>query len=439
MTRPDPVDTNLRKLVFVLFLAVAIMEMASHQGLYADGANFLVGILEKKGFLLFDPHRQVHGLLTQIPVVLALKLGITNLRFYIALYAGLLIFWPMLFWGLALYHMRYDGMFWTFVMLFCLVYYNIGFFANGEADLCFSITACILACFLRAGDRTRRDRALLMVCAFLYPELYASTLFFGGLFFGMGFLMWRQEREQRPKFYWLLLMVLFLISSATGLWEALTPRDPVNFALARDPYALLHDGRYWALLVASLCVAGMTISRSAPMLACLFVICLSCGAAVLLQDDVWSPLYGYTLRLYMTVTIFFACIVLWVLRWRVFSMNRAKSAAYTGIMSLSVFALFFITSICDMRLSLQYRDYLDHFRSEVNTRNGEIPFEFSNLSYDSLERKFYINWTHPLMSLLLRTASDKAIILNEPRYHGYQGFCDPPKHVPDFGRYYDTK
>jgi hypothetical protein len=83
-----------------------------------------------------------------------------------------------------------------------------------------------------------------------------------------------------------------------------------------------------------------------------------------------------------------------------------------------------------------YGNYLNTFRNELNSRTGFIAYEDSALRYDRNEQVFYRNWTHQLLSVLLRADSSKAIMLNEYNYNGFQGFYDPPRHIPDFSRYY---
>ncbi|MFX8879612.1 hypothetical protein ABTM72_19895, partial [Acinetobacter baumannii] len=81
--------------------------------------------------------------------------------------------------GLTLLELRKDFLFWPFAMLFSLVYFNVGFMAISEFNLCFALTACALACMMRYSRPKPFDRVLLMTVALIYPFEYASTLFLG--------------------------------------------------------------------------------------------------------------------------------------------------------------------------------------------------------------------------------------------------------------------
>jgi hypothetical protein len=70
---------DLRIAALVLILATALLESASLHGLYGDGANYLAQILVAKNFFFVSASRRFTEILTQLPVVLAIKGGLTNL------------------------------------------------------------------------------------------------------------------------------------------------------------------------------------------------------------------------------------------------------------------------------------------------------------------------------------------------------------------------
>ncbi len=283
-----------------------LAEVFSQRGLYADGANYLVGILEAQNFILFDPHRLTHNVLTQFPVVTAIWLGVSNLRSLSTVFTAGLVCWPMFFWGLALYHLRTDRMFWPFVMLFTLAYCNTGFFIVGEENLCFAQTVCILAFFMRQKPLNKTDCIIFTATALLYPLVYASTFFYGPVFFLWALLERKQTSNVRMKKYWLVMAALFFIAATTGLWEVLTPRDSANFTSIFNTYIILeNDWRYWLTLIAMTLIVLMGWIKSSRIVASLFVLCLGCAGALFAGQDQWSPSYAYGLRLYMTITLLF--------------------------------------------------------------------------------------------------------------------------------------
>ena len=430
-------DLGLVISVFVLLVLMAAGEIAACRGMYADGPNMLINMIKAHNFLLFEPHRIYHTFLTQYPVVMALQSGVTDMAMLRYLYSSALIFWPLFFWLIALYVVRADRMFWPLVMFFCFVFFNIGFFAISEANLCIALTACCIACMARPQPMSGFERTVMMIVALLYPLEYASTLFFGPVLFVFAAARFLQAKGTGWKFYWFIIILCFLASAGTGIWEVLTPRDPGNFIGARDYHILLLDGRFWNLLLFGTLTYSTLIFTGRKFAALVWVGCGLLLMAIMLNLSEWAPTYAYSIRMYMTLAV--VPIIMFLTGYSLRSTpakkpsNRGK--VVTPPMALPVFGLFAILCLMDMDLSARYTHYLSVFRHELNTQSGFIPYELSQLQYDAGERLFFDSWTHISTSLVLRGGNDKAIILNPRWFRGYQGL-DPPDQIPDLSAYY---
>jgi hypothetical protein len=413
--------------VFILLAIMAVGEIVACRGMYADGPNMLINMLHHGDFLLFEPHRIIHTFLTQTPVVLGLRLGLMDLPTYRYIYSTALLFWPLLFWAVALYVARRDVLFWPLVMLFCFVHFNFGFFAISELNLCVALTACCIACIGRTQPMNGFEYAIMTIVALLYPLEYAATLFFGPvLFIGAAVRLWQAKGFWR-KLYWLFIGLCFLAAAATGVWEVMTPRDPGNFESARDWHILLVDGRFWNLLLFGALMNGTIVFTGARFTYWAQMACALLITAIVLNLSAWEPSYAYSIRMYMALAILpNIAFLLWfrihIKRSPAVVSQKARSAP---VYALPVFALFIILSLMDVALSVHYAQFLDAFQSEVNASTGYIPYEQSKIRYDSNERLFFGSWTHITLSMVLRDNPDKGIILNPSWYHGYQGLDDP--------------
>jgi hypothetical protein len=436
-----PTEKYLQTAVFALLAIVGLLQVVSCRGMYADGANMLVNILKYRDFLFFEKHRLVQAIFTQSPIVLAMWSGATSLTVLRYIYSTCLVLFPLLLWVIALTVVRKDFLFWPLLLVFVFVFYNAGFFAASESNSCIGVAAICLACFLKEGQRTGRDRTLLFVAALLLPFHYAVTLFLGPIFCVLALLKYRGEANKKIKIYWLLLAALFVVATATGLWEALAPRDPLNFAAARDPQMLWHDTRFWLTAAFGVLVGTTLLVASAGYAAVVIIACAGLVVALVLGQSEWDPFYSYGIRVYMGVAFTLCCIALIVFRKFENSLEerwqRLKFGRMSGFVA-PVFVLFVVLSILDCTLSLQYKKYIDDYQSEVNAKSGIVPYEQTALQFEEGEKIFFRPWTHPVMSLVLRRDASKAIILNPAWYSGYQEF-DPRQSVPDLGRYYDKR
>ena len=440
MIRHRSVEQNLKRLVFCCLALVAVAQVAACRGLYADAVSILVQMLVTGDFYLIDKARVLSNAFTQLPLMLAVWNGVTDLTVLRYLYSATLLLSPLLFWGLALYVTRRDFMFWPFVLLFVLVYYIAGFVAVSEAPLCFSIVACCLACLLRRGQRGKGERVILLGAALMMPFDYASTLFFGPLLAAAAAKSWYDEPSGHKRAgYWLLIIGLFLASTATGLWEVFDPRDPLNFLSARSPAYILHDVSYWLVSGVALLLGSGLLVRPVWYVRAAAMLCFIPIALLLSQFDVPPPSFSYNIRMYMTLTLLAAAVCLVWFRWDGWrrSMTRQKLTDFNPTLHYvaPVFALFVSLSLLDIGSSFGYAAYLRHFQSVVNARTGLLPLEGSPLAYDPGEMTYAWAWTHPVMSLLLRQDSSRAILLNSLTYSGWVPF-DPQQTVPDLTRYY---
>ena len=175
------IEKALRWGVFAVFAITCLFQVISCRGIYADGANLITIILDTQRIQTYDPHRWISMFWEEFPMVLALKAGVTNLVMLRYFYSSWTLIFLFLVWGAALYELRGEVMFWPFLLFFCFVYFNTGFFAHSEATLSYALTACGLRAFCA------RDRAAFSIvrCCFSWrfcirlntPRRFCSALF----------------------------------------------------------------------------------------------------------------------------------------------------------------------------------------------------------------------------------------------------------------------
>mgnify|MGYP003338525644 FL=1 len=169
--------------MLVLLWAVAGWAGWNLLGLYSDAAYYLTEIIAKGRFSAFDDQQRLFMIAaTQVPILVALKLGVTDLKWLVPIYSFTLLAVPALFYGLALLHARHDESLLGWVVgAIVLVFLPSCLFSIGEYNMPYA--AVVLAATYLASPRplsARGDAFLLLAAVFLLRS-YETMLFLGPL------------------------------------------------------------------------------------------------------------------------------------------------------------------------------------------------------------------------------------------------------------------
>lgn len=431
MQNEEKIEQVLRGLVFPILALVFAVQAYACRGLYGDGVNDFLNLLQHKDFLFWDRPRITNHIIAQIPIVLLLKLGVHNLALLRYVFSGWLLLRPLLVWGAALWVLRRDILFWPFLSVFCFIYFCTDFFAIGEYGLCFALAAFCFALLMRPLPATLIARATLMLAAALMICHYPSTLFFGPLLFLLVLVKSRAEWNGASQVYKIILCTLFALSTASALYEVIAPRDPANMQNAGDPSIVLEDVQFRCMGLYVMAVASLFCVRKDWAQFWAGALCVVLLVAVVVSPMRLYPVAHYAIRAYAALALTACGIGLWWLR-RL--LRYAPSATHLYPAGL-VLLLLAVLAWLDAQMSFDYAAYLDEFRASVNHRTGLVPYARSGFAYTIENKRFFWVWSYPALSIVLRQDTGKAIILNPDWYHGYQPF-DPVIHVPDLTVYY---
>jgi hypothetical protein len=429
------IETLLRWSVFPILALVSIVQTYADRGLFADGANFFLDILTRVALPWWDHQRIFNHLVTKTPAYLAILLGVRDIVVLRALYSFWILSCPLLIWAAALWGLRRDILFWPFAMFFCLVYFSTDFFAIGEYNLCFALLGYCFAGLVRPLPEGSLTRAGLLAAALFLSLDYPATLFSGSLLALLAVTKPDKEWNGASRAYRIALVILFLLSVASALWETAAPRDPGNLAGARNPAALLQDAQFWCTLFYAGLAAAVFLAPKLWLQFTLAALCIGLLIRLALDPFRFYPYLHYAIRAYMSVALALCGVGLWWFRTRGRRMIRTDCTVTTLLPALLGVVLLATLSLFDIVLSLDYARYVEAFRREVNGKTGLIPYEQSVLPALIDNDRFNWEWTNPLMSVVLRDNAQKAIILNSAGYHAYQPF-DPHKEIPDLSAYY---
>jgi len=227
------VEMVARLAVLTVVALAALQATYADRGLYADGGYYLWRILETHTFYLF-PSRALAQAVTQIPVIVAIRVGVDNVAILARLQSLGTAALPMMIWALALFVLLKHRLFWPFVAVFAVTFLNSGFFSVGEYNFASALVA-LSAAILLSGTCAPWACAGLLISAMLLPLSYETMAFLGVLLAVLAF--WRlrtvvanQQYHRIVVITLLCAIILYVIAAALNVWWTVSPPYPTSLA-----------------------------------------------------------------------------------------------------------------------------------------------------------------------------------------------------------------
>lgn len=441
-----------RALIFLCQLLLAAGGVYHIIGLYADGSQFLHCLLNKAAFCLGDKPRAHANIVTQAPLVAALKLGVVNLNVLMRIHTAGLIVIPLTLWAAALALHRKSPYFWLIVSSFAAVYLNTGFFAISEYNLTFGIVALGVAILIQQKPVSKTDSIVLLVMGAMLLRAYEAVVLFGVLLSVMSFIRlyldWCNPGDKWNRLLLAAAAIIFLCGSIASLYFIVIPDDPL-----RDAGSLLSLSqiRFFSFNYQFICTLLMLMLFSTTLLPlashgrwlCIGLSVIL-GIIFLATPSLWAkPYMHYENR----VTMFAVAALTLTLPFLVFILDykavllRRKNGGGAFLLKLApgghLIVLMLTAMLCVPFFAHQrgFFLWLTEFEQTVNAGSGLIPLEEVLLAENPLNSLYGWSWTYPVISIVIRKNAD-AIILNNPaNYDGWQPF-DPLTHNDSFMRRY---
>ncbi len=201
-SRPDrapPAPIVYRCAVLVLW-ALAAWNSYACRGLFWDGAAFLVNIIDLDKFHDFYPARAHVGYVTQLPVLLAARLGVVDLKVLAMIQSAALFALPAGLYHLAMARVRGDGLMLAIVLaILAAVYLPTSFFIIGEYNAAYAAVTAAMAIVLTSDGR-RRDGVILMLLGALCLRSYEAMVYLGPLIaVAVLWSTWRRRSDEGRK------------------------------------------------------------------------------------------------------------------------------------------------------------------------------------------------------------------------------------------------
>jgi hypothetical protein len=254
-------------LVFTLCaVAVFPFAVAFHSHLYADGAYFFTVILEQGGIASIGhtPARMGHHILTQAPVMIAMRCGITNIRLLSRLYGICLLYLPLAAFFLACHlflRAKMISQALLAAMLYCILTFFTATFIVSESHLASALFVLTLATIVTTDMRKKGPKTALLVLWLLTLSVYE----FWVLFFPVCFVV-LITRPRAIKSYQMciILGILYLSGTVLNTFSILFTALPDN----RNAMFGICLASVWRQILAAilLFLAAISVTRNARFL-----------------------------------------------------------------------------------------------------------------------------------------------------------------------------
>lgn len=422
----------------LVILSLTLFHVLCLRGIYADGANSLLNILLSESFQDWDKPRKFAQIITQTPVVLALKLGIKNITLLTVLHSLGLFLFPSFFWLMGLVRLKGEVFFWPFFIVYTLVYMNSSFFAISEYNLAYSMVGYSFAVLISQKNIGKINGCFLIFVSLALARSYEALVFLGPLLYLSGILRVHVSRNHRriEVVFVYIAMFFYATAAAISLWSILYPRSPGNLqgALAGVEHLLKNEQLLISALVSFLYFIIIFFNFRKTTKSILVGISLFLSSLLFLPT-IWSaPDEHYAVRSSVGLMMFvFLCflLLLRVLPSKKGGLNNTSIMDVNKVACLVPCVLFAALLTADVFHTYRYSRFVKEFRGFVNSNTGFYAIDDTEID----ARTYGWFWTYPSFSLLLRDDDSKAIILNRKDYKGWQPF-EPRKSLPNLSKYY---
>lgn len=403
----------------IRFLAIALFAVisgalwigfAADTYFASDGSFYFAIILDNATFTNIAPSRAHAEYLTQWPLVMAVRSGVTD-QATLEMFFGLGIWFPwVLSFAISLYATRDRPALILFFLIsmvslnlsaWCLIY--------GEHLTLLSLAWPIFYFGILRRRLTIWEQLLTALLLVAHLKLYETTLVSGAMFtLIFSFRAW-VEKHPRERWGSGILAALALASVVIAVTWILFPRDPENRGhfLGAILASLAHPYPWIGVSFVVLNVVGVMFNSTKALLAA-WIVPLVIGALSLLSPGIMGGISFSTRTLTLTALPLLMAVTF------LFSLSNFK---LTRKWALSVSAVVVGVSLLHVRHLQSWMAFRSEFQGILKEERGFV----DPADHDDID---HWGWTNPLLSYVWAKGEVKSVILNRNFEDGYEPF-DP--------------
>jgi hypothetical protein len=414
--------------IFSLLIIVGLLlsGIYSARGLYADGSYFLFQVLTLQGFEVTDAPRSFALFLSQLPLVVAIKLGIKDLNVLIRLHSFGLIGIPLSLWIYALYLQLNKNIFWLFILAFSASYLSSGFFAIGEYNLCYALCALCVSIMCNQ-TRSHTNFIILIFASSFLIKSYEAMIFMGPLLCLIaGYRIYSKIDSSIFKKICLLISTsLFLTGFTIALRALMYLRSAQSTSDAANLIGSFQSTQFAYLSVLTICIITYFFTNNKKYINIALSSAILCSLLFILHKSSWqSPYMSYSFRAMSGLLL---CAILFIIFIYYFFGEvylPIKRNQFNSTLSFVGFTLTISLCIPFYYNTFGYIKWISSVEQQALNISTSTPIDLTTINIDhGWNSGFNWMWTNTTLSIILR-GNAQAIILNNSHYHDWEPF-DP--------------
>jgi len=423
-------DVPARAVAASLILVWVAQSVLGLRGLFADGGYYLWVELSTGDFFVPGPSRVLADVITQLPVVAALRIGVTNPQLLALLQSFGMVAIPAAMWLVALWVLRRRDAFWSVVVAFAVVTLSSGFMAAGEYNVGYAVAALSAALLLRERIGPA-SAAVLLVLALVLAASYESAVYLAPLL-GVATIVQlrRARRSAGPRRVVPVLLVLCLAADAAAVvlsaFSIAFPRDPRNRAGAADLVgSLLRDPQLALAALVAVAWVALTLVLPPRLMAVRGLVAGLVALPALLPPLWFAPGMQYAGRTAAGLLLFVMLAGLFAAQWRGSPAVAVAAARAPGWIAATVVLVAMMVPFAARTDG--FGRWLASFETRVLTTSAEQ--EWSPPPSIAAGQSLYVwGWTNPFLSRLFEDDPGQGMILNPGQKPGTDP--SPPAPLP---------
>ncbi len=441
---------NVYRATVWLLWALALWHSWCCRGLFVDGSAFVVNIVTREWFFDFYPPRLFAMVVAQIPIMFAVRLGVTNLHWLAILLSLGLFSLPTLIYQLALRRAREDPVLLAVVLAAIgVVFMTTSFFIVGEYNSAYAIAMLTAVHMATVRELKMRDALGMLAIGVLAIRTYEAMIYLGPLLAVMTlWMLWRQKsRPLVASAIYLAVAVCFLLGMAVAIDSVVHPWSQSHLD---ETYVTAKN--FWQNMQFDLAFGGALIvvlwglarpndlGKAKPYLwAFVPVGLLALSPLLALTDTLVRPLAKsqYVARSAGGLVIVSMVLFVWVYKSELAARIKGVAVLQTPVAQrrFLAFAGLLVMAMLpsDLFLTQTWVAYLDALRQTVSSHHGVVAFEDTPLSYRP-HLLLVENWVLSSQSLVVRTRPGDGVIAPPKGFGDWIPF--PADKPPDMGRYF---
>jgi hypothetical protein len=434
---------SVYRAVTLLLWALVALNSWVCRGLFWDGASFLAIVLDTHTFNDFYPARAHVAWVTQTPVLLLAKAGVSDTRILSMVYSATLFALPTALYQLALWRVRADAvLLGTTLAILAAVYLPTWFFIIGEYHTTYAAATAAMAILLTGHGLNRRDGAILCGLGALCLASYEAMIYLGP--FLAAATVWSMVRRHPPeqstdgvaRLLGGIAALAFMCGAVVATGAVIEYWDHAYFTRVRHATLDFWQDLQFIVPLTGLGVLSVVsiiwpswLKGGAPLVAVGVVAAVLVSTIwfrqILNPEAMLFPPAHYVARTGAGGMLVAFLAAMWVhVAWRAAPprlLDILRQPLVGRRLVTAMFVLVLAATVPDLALTRLWVGYLGYFRGVVTSQAGLVSSSELPLGQWPY-RLFAQDWTYPALSALVRSAPGQGVIVAPKDYRSFPPF-----------------